>query len=62
MGSNEFLFVLSHDSLREELGSVAFALRVQDLMVLAQLLLVIINGLAQVFSHGVAILDVVQLL
>ncbi len=31
-------------------------------MVLAQLLLVIINGLSQIFSHGVPILDVVELL
>ena len=31
-------------------------------MVLAQLLLVIINGLAQIFSHGVAVLDVMELL
>ena len=62
MRCNELLFVLGHDSLREQLRSVAFALSVQDLMILAQLLLVIINGLAQVLSHGVAILDVVQLL
>ena len=59
---DQSLLVLAHDLLREELASVAAPLTAQDLVVLRELHLVVVDGLAEVLSHRVAILDVVKLL
>ena len=54
--------MLGHDGFREEFGAVAAALGGEDLVVFAQLDLIVVYSFTQVVRHTVSILDVVQLL
>jgi hypothetical protein len=47
--------MLSHHCFRKKLGSIAPTLAAQDLVVFAELDLIVINGLAQVICHAVAL-------
>ena len=62
LGLNKSLLVLTHDLLGEKLTTVTSAFTTEDLVVLAQLNFVVVDSLTQIFSHRVAILDVVKLL
>ena len=48
---DQSLLVLHHDGFREEFGPVALAFCAENLVVLAELHFVVVDGLAQVFSH-----------
>ena len=54
--------MLLHHSLTEQFRSITPALCAKDLIVLAQLDLIVVYGLAKVIGDRVAIFDIVQLL
>ena len=59
---NQPLLVLAHDLLGEKLTPITPAFTAEDLVVLAQLHLVVVDSFSQILGHRVAIFDVVKLL